>query len=223
LTSAFNLEQHGLELDESTTVLVDLIEGKAPIENAIIAVTPTLHLLPSSPYNATLEGKIRDNFKNPTLALRHLLEGIRQEYDFVLIDCSPSLNLTNTAVISASDLVIIPVEPSKFAKIGLNLTLKEIEQIEKDFNLHIESRIVFTKFDQRQFVSMKYLGETATDHPDKMLKTMIRTSTDVATAVARKEDLFSYKRSTGKDDYDNLAREVMRLDEIFSSKEVPNG
>jgi chromosome partitioning protein len=223
LTSAFNLEQYGLELDESTSVLVDVIEGKAQIEETILAITPTLHLLPSSPYNATLEAKIRDNYKNPSIALRQIIEHLLPRYDFILIDCSPSLNLTNTAVISASDLVIIPVEPSKFSKIGLNLTLKEIEQIERAFNLRIESKIVFTKFDQRQFISMKYLGETAAEYPDKMLKTMIRTSTDVATAVAKKEDLFSYKKSSGKEDYDSLAREVMGLTGLFASKEAMNG
>jgi chromosome partitioning protein len=223
LTSAFNLEQYGLEMDESTSVLVDVIEGKASIEETVIAITPTLHLIPSSPYNATLEGKIRDNFKNPTLAFRQIVDKMRDRYDFILIDCSPALNLTNTAIISTSELVIIPVEPSKFSKIGLNLTLKEIEQIEKDFNLKIDSRIVFTKFDQRQFISMKYLGETAAEHPDKMLKTMIRTSTDVATAVAKKEDLFGYKKSNGKDDYDSLARELMGLHGVLPPKVEANG
>lgn len=65
LTSAFNLDQYGIEVDEETPVLLDVITGGCSVQEAIIAITPNLHLLPSNPLNANLEGKIRENFKKP--------------------------------------------------------------------------------------------------------------------------------------------------------------
>jgi chromosome partitioning protein len=217
-TSALNLEQYGYSIDEQTPVLLDIFIGNSSIQETIIKISPNLHVIPSSPANSTLDGKIRETFKNTSIALKKFLDQVIFDYDFILIDCAPALNLTNTAMVSASELVIMPVAPDKFSQMGLEQTLSEISQIESDFKLKIDKKIVFTKFDAREYTSLKYLTDIAESHRDKMFTTMIRTASDLKNAITKKEDLFSYKKSNAKDDYDSLTKEIMGLDKAFERK-----
>lgn len=215
LTSAFNLDLYKFEIDEDVPILVDIIDEEVTIDEAIIAVTPNLHLIPSTPYNAILEGKIRDKYKNPSVAFSKFLNTVKSRYDYIIIDCAPALNLTNTALMCASDTVILPVSPDRFSKIGLAQTLAEITTLESDFSQKIETRIVFTRFDAREYTSLKYLSEIADEHKDKMFKTTIRTASDLKNAITKKEDLFSYKKSNAKEDYDGFTKELMGITKLF--------
>ena len=217
-TSAFNLDQYGINIDEETPILLDVITGDASLEDVIIKVTPDFHIIPSTPANSILDGKIRENSKNTSIAIKRHIDQITHLYDYIIIDCAPALNLTNTAMVSASDLIIMPVAPDKFSQMGLEQTLNEISQIESDFNLKIDKKIVFTKFDAREYTSLKYLTEIAESNKDIMFTTMIRTASDLKNAITKKEDLFIYKKSNAKDDYDNLTREIMGLDKFFDKK-----
>lgn len=217
LTSAFNLEDHGFVVDASTPVLLDILTDKCTIEDTIVPVTDTLHLIPSTPINANLEGRIREQYKNPSIAIRNVLSKIKDQYDFVLIDCAPALNLVNTAVTCASDMIILPVAPDKFSQLGLDQTLTEIAQIENDFGMAVKKRIIFTKYDAREFTSLKYLGDTANQHKDKIFNTAIRTCADVKNVIAKREDLFMLKKSNAKEDFDLFAKEILGLDTFFGS------
>lgn len=214
LTSAFGLEDYNFEVDEETPVLVDVIAGETTMDEAIIQVTPNLALLPSSPMNSTLDSKIRDKFKHAGQALEDYIPEFKKKYDFILIDCAPSFNLTNTAVGTISDLIILPVAPDKFSKIGVEQTLSEIRDIRRAFRKDIRARIIFTKFDAREYTSLHYLSEIATEHKDIMFKTMIRTASDLKNAITKHEDLFDYKKSNAKEDYDAFAIELLGLDEL---------
>lgn len=222
LTSAFNLDQYGCDIDEETPVLLDIITHQCSIDEAIIAITPSLHLIPSNPLNANLEGKIRENFKNPSLPIQKAITPLKEKYDYILVDCAPALNLTNTAIASSADLVILPVAPDKFSQLGLDQTLRELAQIEQDFQLKIGKKIIFTRYDGREFTSLKYLADIAERHNDIRFNTAIRTCADVKNAITRREDLFSYKKSNAREDYDNFAQEIMGLDKVFPKKTVNN-
>lgn len=219
LTVAFNLEEeYGVTLDDETPILLDVMSGDSSLKDVIIDIYPNLHLVPSTPLNSVLDNTIRDHHKNPSKPLKKALETLIDQYDFVLIDCAPALNLTNTTIVAASDMVIMPVNPDSFSEMSLNQTLDEIEQIEADFNLSVEKKIVFSKFDQREYTSLKYLSSIMEDKKDFMFDTVIRTSADLKNAISRNEDLFSYSKSTGKEDYDSLTREIMNLDVISNRK-----
>lgn len=114
--------------------------------------------------------------------------------------------------------MILPVSPDKFSQLGLNQTLQELQQIEQDFQLQIEKRIIFTRYDGREFTSLKYLAEIAEKHNDIRFSTAIRTCADVKNAITRKEDLFSYKKSNAREDYDKFTQELMGLDKVFQKK-----
>jgi len=219
LTSAMEPESFGTAVDEETPILVDVVERTVEIGQAIAALTPELHLLPSTPMNATLEGKIRDLHKNPSLPIRRLLEPIRANYDWIVVDCAPALNLTNTAVVGAADQVILPVSPDKFSLIGLELTFKELAQIEEDFSLQVAKKIVFTRFDARESTSNRYLEQLTKAHAERMFRTTIRTSSDVKNAISQRFDLFALGRSKAREDYDALTRELLELPMMGRTKD----
>ncbi len=218
LTSAFNLEQYGMEIDAETPILVDALTGDCNIEEMVIAVSPSLHLIPSTPLNANLDGKIRELYKNPSVPVKKAIAPLLSRYDYILFDCAPALNLTNTAIVTASNMVILPVAPDKFSQLGLEQTLQEVGQIEQDFSISIEKKIIFTKYDGREFTSLKYLAEIAQKHEDKRFSTAIRTCADVKNVITRREDLFKIKSSNAREDYDCFTRELMGLDKFFGVK-----
>jgi chromosome partitioning protein len=220
LTSAFDPERYNFSIDAETPILLDVIAGECSAKDAIVEVTSSMHLLPSTPLNANLEGRIRENFKNPSLPVQKVIAALASKYDYILIDCAPALNLTNTAIICASDLVVLPVTPDKFSQLGLEQTLKEISQIELDFNLSANKRILFTRYDGREFTSLKYLAEIAKTYQKQIFPTPIRTCTDVKNVVTRKDDLFLLKKSHAKEDYDILAQELMGLTSAFEGRRV---
>jgi chromosome partitioning protein len=213
LTSAFDLERQGFEVDANTPILIDVITNECSMQEAIVELTPTLHVLPSTPVNSNLEGRIREHFKNPSLPiLKRVTKPVAKSYDYILIDCAPALNLTNSSIIYASGTVVLPVAPDKFSQLGLEQTLNEIKQIENDFETSIKTRIVFTKFDGREFTSLKYLSDIATKYEAHLrYDTAIRTCADVKNVITRHEDLFALRRSNAREDYDGLAREIMGL------------
>lgn len=218
LTAAFNWADYGIEIDEETPILVDVITGDAILDEAIIALTPDLHLIPSTPMNATLEGKIRDKVKNPAMPIRRAIEPFGNRYDYIIFDCAPALNLTNTAIMASCDEVILPVAPDKFSQLGLKQTLEELETINRDFGLNIGSRIVFTRFDAREYTSLKFLSEIVESNTNRMFQTTIRTAADLKNAIAKRENLFDYRKSNGKEDYDAFAKEVLGIDKFIEKK-----
>lgn len=218
LTAAFALERYDFEISEETPVLVDAFTDDTTIQDLIIPVSPYLHLIPSTPMNSTLDSRIRDKYKNPSLALKSKLKPLLPKYDYILIDCAPALNLTNTAIVAASELVILPVNPDNFSQIGLKQTLEEIETIESDFGLDVDTKIIFTRFDAREFTSLRYLSEIANERKGQMYETVIKTSSEVKNVITRREDLFAIAKSSAKEDYDNLTKEIMGLKEGLRRK-----
>jgi chromosome partitioning protein len=212
LTAAFHPQNlSGIEITEETPVLVDVLSGSCTLEEATIQLTPEMSLVPSTPMNSILDGKIRDLFKNPILPLKRALEPVKNNFDFILIDSAPALNLTNAAVIGASDKIILPVSPDRFSEMGLDQTMKELDQIEADFNLKVARTIILTKVDGRENTSEKYSQIVRDRYPKNFSTTAIRVSSDVKNAISMNQDLFQMGRSNAKEDYDRLTVELMGL------------
>lgn len=211
LTRAFNLDKYGIELSEETPILVDIYKGDLSVEDAAIQITPNLDLIPSTPLNSVLDREIMSKYKNLSKPMKKALEPVMNSYDYILIDCAPALNITNTTIITAADTVMLPINPDAFSKSSLDQTLSELDKIEEEFDKEIERKIVFTKLDQREFTSLHYLTDINQQHQDKLFNTIIRTSADVKNAITKNEDLFTYTSSTAKEDYDDLTQEIMGL------------
>lgn len=201
-------------MDEDTPVLRDIFNKQCSVQDSIIEIDKGLDLIPSTPINATLESVLRDNFRNPGTPFHEYFSDIKSNYDFIFLDCAPALNLTNTVMMVGSDLVMIPFAPDHYAKMGLEQTLTEVENTKKDFKgWHPDVKIVFTKYDAREFSSHTCLSYLAENHPELYYKTVLRTSTKFKNAIAEGSNLF-LANSPAKDDFDLLAQEILGIVDI---------
>lgn len=194
--------------DETLPVWVDIAEKRKSIEECVRFIEPHVDLIPSSLNNSVLDRVLTNSNRNWAQIVKGPLEKIKHRYDLVLIDTAPALSAVNTAVTIASDEVILPVNPDKFAFLGLQKNLLELEDIKKDFELDFVKKILFTKFDGRENTSHEILQKCIDSFEDQMMKGYIRTSTEVKNAVRSGKSLFAGK-SAVKADYDEVTREIL--------------
>lgn len=196
------------EDSEASPVWLDLVEKKVSIEKLIKPVTNFLHLIPSNLNNSVLDRVLLNSNRNWAQAVAAPLEGIRNQYDLILIDTAPAISAINTAVTVASDQVILPMNPDKFAYIGMKKNLLEIQEVAKDFNKEIESSILFTKFDGREKFSHELLQKCLEEFDDQLMKSYIRTSSEVKNTIRTSRNIFQSKNGV-KEDYDAVTKEVL--------------
>ncbi|UXR64994.1 ParA family protein [Bdellovibrio bacteriovorus] len=194
--------------DESLPVWVDVVEKKKSIEECVRFVEPHVDLIPSSLNNSVLDRVLLNSNRNWAQAVKAPLEKIKHRYDLILIDTAPALSATNTAVTVASDEVILPVNPDKFAFLGLQKNLSELEDIRADFGLGFKKKVLFTKFDGRENFSHELLQKCIESFEDSLMKGYIRTSSEVKNTVRSGKSLFVGK-SPVKSDYDFVTREML--------------
>lgn len=194
--------------DESLPVWVDIVEKRKSIEECVRFVEPHVDLIPSSLNNSVLDRALLNSNRNWSQVVKAPLEKIRHRYDLILIDTAPALSAVNTAVTVASDEVVLPVNPDKFAFLGLEKNISELEDIRQDFDLQFTRKILFTKFDGRENTSHELLQKCIDSFEDSLMKGYIRTSSEVKNTVRSGKSLFAGK-SPVKADYDFVTREML--------------
>lgn len=145
--------------------------------------------------------------------LQELLEPIRNRYDYILIDCPPSLGLLTINAFTASDKVFIPLQTQYLALHGLTKLYEVIEKIKKRLNKRLEiGGIILTQFDSRKTLD-KDVANTITTHFDgKTFNTRIRNTVTLAEAPSEGLDIFRYSpKSMGAEDYAKLCSEILKM------------
>jgi len=219
LTLAFNLEKYGIDIDEGTNVLIDILKGNTALQEALIPVTPLLHLLPSTPMNSQTDSYLRDKVKNLSAPMKSIFKDVISEYDYILIDTAPTFGVTNTAFFACADLVILPVNPDKFSPMSLKQTLGELNDISSAFGLTFEKKILYTKHDRRENLSADTFKMFFSSYPEMMFNTVIGVSADAKNTIVKGEYLFE-KKSSIKDDFDSLTIEIMNLNSVANKKSL---
>ncbi|MCB0570419.1 MAG: ParA family protein [Phaeodactylibacter sp.] len=151
--------------------------------------------------------------------LRELFAPIREEYDYIIIDCPPSLGLLTLNALTCSDFVIIPLQTEFLALQGLAKIKQVIQKVKLRLNKELQvGGVIATMYDSRKVLNRdvvetikKYFGELVFD-------TMIRDNVALAEAPAQRKDIFEYSRSSaGAEDYLSLCREILvRADKMES-------
>lgn len=143
--------------------------------------------------------------------MRELLEPVRSNYDFVLIDCPPSLGLLTLNALTCSDLVYIPLQTEFLAMQGLAKINQVISKVKVRLNPNLRiGGVIATMYDARKVLNRdvvetikKYFGEL-------VFKTMIRDNVSLAEAPAQRKDIFAYSpQSPGAEDYLELCKEIL--------------
>lgn len=199
-------------------VFFHVANGECDIEEAIVSISENLDLIPSDFENSTLDFVITSKNRDLRNFISSYLEVIKGSYDFVIIDCNPSLSPLNISIALASDEIIIPVNPDKYSAKGLKKTIEELERIGREFKHSFDYSLLFTLYDGREATSQKYLIEYGTNYKDRLLSTVIKRNADVKNAIDQKKTIFDFKKASAREDFDLLARDVLGLREM-SKKE----
>ena len=188
-----------------------LYEVMIGISDALIQTEiANLHMIPShiNLVGAEIEMLEADNRES---LLKDALAPVRDDYDYIIIDCSPSLGLITVNTLTAANSVIIPVQPEFFALEGLGKLLQTIRLVQGGVNpdLTIEGFVV-TMFDGRTRVHTQVLGELREHFRDLVFKTVIQRNIRLSEAPSHGKPIILYDiMCNGSTNYLNLAREVL--------------
>ena len=187
------------------------IEGGIGIQDALIQTEIAgLHMVPSHINLVGAEIELLDN-ENRESALNTALVPVKDDYDFIIIDCSPSLGLITVNCLTAADSVIIPVQPEFFALEGLGKLLQTIRIVQNGVNpdLTIEGFVV-TMFDGRTKVHNQVLTELREHFKDMVFNTIIQRNIRLSEAPSHGKPIILYDViCNGTTNYLNLAKEVL--------------
>ncbi len=186
---------------EHTLPAIDCIQATA---------TPNVDLMPSHLDLVAVELELVDK-PNREKMLKNALSMLKKEYDYIIIDCAPSLGLITVNALSAADSVIIPIQCEYFALEGLGKLLNTIKSIQRLHNpdLSIEG-LLLTMYDSRLRLSNQVVEEVQTHFQHIVFNTIIQRNVRLSEAPSYGESIIMYDAaSTGAVNYLNLAREFL--------------
>lgn len=190
----------------------DLLVGNtADVKASLVEARLSLHLLPSNINLAGAEVELV-SMSNRERRLAGILAQVRDDYDFMLIDCPPSLGLLTVNALTAADAVLIPVQAEYYALEGLMQLMTTLSLVKKSYNPTLRLAGVFiTMFDARTQLSKQVRDEVAWYFRQDFLETGIPRNVRLSEAPSFGNTIFEYdRRSRGANSYKALARELSR-------------
>ena len=153
---------------------------------------------------------------NKEKLLKQSLDQIRDNYDFILIDCPPSLNILTINALTAADTVLVPIQCEYYALEGLNQMLKTVDLVKRKLNPSLEMEgVVFTMYDARTNLSLQVVESVKSNLNQTIYKTIIPRNVRLAEAPSHGMPINRYSsRSTGAESYRMLAAEVISRGEV---------
>ena len=192
--------------DCSATIYEVLISGAKAKEALVKTEFKNLTLLPSNMDLAAAELEIRE------AVLKNALAPIRGDYDFLLIDCPPSLGLITTNALTAADTILIPIQCEYYALEGLSQLMNTVRRVKRQYNelLDIEG-VLLTMYDGRLNLTQQVVEEVKKYFPRKVFKTVIPRTVRLSEAPGFGQPALYYDRSSrGAKAYGELAEEVIK-------------
>lgn len=201
----------GIGIEDKSKSVYEVLIGNAEIEDSITSTyMPHLDILPSNINLVGAEIEMVDVDHREAL-LRNAINRIKDQYDYVIIDCPPSLGLLTLNALTASDSVLIPVQCEYFALEGLGQLLNTINIVKKHFNskLTIEG-VLLTMFDTRLRLSHQVTEEVKKYFGDKVFDTIINRNVRISEAPSYGKPVILYDAiSSGSKNYMKLASELI--------------
>ena len=184
-------------------------------DDAVHLTTPPLDVLPSTIDLSGADVEMASYEMGREQLLKNKLDAARNDYDFIIIDCPPSLGLLNTNALTAADSVIIPVQCEYFALEGLTQLLSTIRLVQKLFNPHLSIEgVLLTMFDVRTKLSVEVQQEVRKYFKEKVYRSYIPRNVRLSEAPSREQSIFEYDtRSEGARAYASLVKEVVTQNE----------
>ncbi|MAZ73988.1 MAG: chromosome partitioning protein ParA [Flavobacteriaceae bacterium] len=207
----------GLGIDVETVELgtYQLLEHTAKATQAILKTeSPNLDIIPSHIDLVAIEIELVDK-ENREYMMKQAITDLKNSYDYILIDCAPSLGLLTLNALTAADAVIIPIQCEYFALEGLGKLLNTIKSVQKIHNpaLDIEG-LLLTMYDSRLRLSNQVVDEVKKHFDTMVFKTIIQRNVRLSEAPSYGESIISYDASSkGANNYLSLAQELIEKNE----------
>lgn len=202
----------GIKIEKGGKTLYNVITEEEPMSSAIVKTAyDRLYVCPS---DVELSGAEIELVDAPDRAhrLKKALAAIKNDYDFILIDCPPSLGLVTLNALAAADTVLVPIQCEFYALEGLALLTGTIKRVKKSINPDIEFEgILLTMFNGRANLSIQVADEVKRYFREKVYKTVIPRNIRLSEAPGFGESVLTYdSRSKGAESYRALADEVIK-------------
>ena len=205
-TSGFGIEKNTLE-----NTIYELLLGECSIKDAIIPeVITNLSVLPAHVNLAGAEIEMIDENRKE-YRLKQELDWVRDEYDYLIIDCPPSLSILTVNAMTAADSIIVPIQCEYYALEGLSQLIHTINLVRERLNrkLNIDG-VVFTMYDSRTNLSSQVVENVKANIKQKVYNTLIPRNVRLAEAPSYGEPICKYDpKSVGAEKYAELAEEVI--------------
>ncbi|PCH75730.1 MAG: chromosome partitioning protein ParA [Flavobacteriaceae bacterium] len=202
----------GIDVDSIEQGTYEILEHTIAAKDAIIPTnSPNVDIIPAHIDLVAIEIELIDK-ENREYMLRESLKEVRDDYDYILIDCAPSLGLITLNALSAANSIIIPIQCEYFALEGLGKLLNTIKSVQKihNENLDIEG-LLLTMFDSRLRLSNQVVEEVMKHFQNMVFKTIIQRNVRLSEAPSYGESIISYDAtSKGAVNYLNLAHEILK-------------
>jgi chromosome partitioning protein len=211
----------GFDLHNITQSLYDCMVNSVSVRDVVLkSDIPNLDVVPS---HIDLVGAEIEmiNYPNRESVLKSILEPIRNDYEFIIIDCSPSLGLITVNALTASDAVIVPVQTEFFALEGLGKLLNTIKIVQSRLNpsLQIEG-ILMTMYDGRLRLCNQVVSEVRKHFDELVFNTIIHRNTRISEAPSVGKPVILYDAySKGAMNYLNLAKEILQKNNMTKMKQ----
>lgn len=209
-TSGLGVDKNGLE-----NTIYEMFIDECELEDCLLEnVLDNLSILPS---NVNLSGAEIDliGIDRREFILKEKLEGIKDNYDFIIIDCPPSLNMLTVNAMTAADSVLVPIQCEYYALEGLSQLVHTINLVKQRLNPVLEMEgVVFTMYDARTNLSLEVVENVKKNLQQNVYKTIIPRNIRLAEAPSHGMPINMYdSKSVGAESYRLLAQEVISNDE----------
>ena len=205
----------GVEKNELEYTVYELMLGECSLEQCILHLDFDNHdLLPSNVNLAGAEIELI-GVDNKEYILKEQIDMIRDHYDFIIIDCPPSLNMLTVNAMTTADTVLVPIQCEYYALEGLAQLMHTIELVQERLNPDLEMEgVVFTMYDARTNLSLQVVENVKDNLNQKIYKTIIPRNVRLAEAPSYGLPINKYdSRSAGAESYRLLADEVMNRED----------
>ena len=205
----------GLNRDDQMSlynVISRITPRKLGIKDIIQKVERNFDIVPSNVLLGTLEQELADEIGRE-MKLTEIIDSIKENYDYILIDCPPSLGFLTVNAIRASHEVVIPVETSRFSMQGVTHIMDIINLIRERLNHPVVARVLVTMFDSRLRHSFSMLEQMKSSFGEMILGTIVHVNVKLKESAAEGKTVIHYdKYCRGAKDYSSLAKELIMLE-----------
>lgn len=201
----------GMEKESVENTIYDLIIGEVNVEDVIVrGLIDNLELIPTSIDLSAAEIELID-VENKEYILKNAIEKVKDNYDFIIIDCPPSLSMLTINAMTTADSVLVPIQCEYYALEGLSQLIHTVQLVKERLNPNLEIEgVVFTMYDARTNLSLQVVENVKDNLEQNIYKAIIPRNVRLAEAPSYGMPINLYDpKSAGAEKYRELAEEVI--------------